>query len=519
MKRQIQTALFHIPLLYFQYMGIISSIQKEIEYPNIDYLEPKGLLVLSAMLVITLYMILKLNSIHNYTKELYGFVFVSLVILVNLFENSLIFSIVPFIIYTGGFFYMEKSKKSFNFYSNDNKNNSKHLVKDFEQDIDSRFKKFDSDEESTLFEDIKNCEIFEVNKLGEEIGIVYIKENRKKFLNIEPIYDISSIHGISTLFKIDAKPLDAKVINSFYSKEKKKMIEQEFIQTTHDLLINIKQILNIYHLSDSYDEYYRNDIIEIIYRDNKNQTNSYRLHFINVEDSEIKLDIKKYENIFSFKTRVLDDNNKTQINYSYDKKFFSPTIEYDYFEEIDDKLNQTRRKIGDYYLDYPCTTFGEKIYFTQEEGGILAYNISHNHLLNPLFLPNKEIYSFLNTEEKSKLHHFLAIAQLYLNDVYVNKKFDNTFIIDGFENPKETEKIEKLEKVLEDCNWIEEYYYSNAEQGHRYPTRAVIIYHKEDDKNKNFVLFNENDWLNFKYTIKYNDNAKKEVEKLLRELL
>lgn len=375
--------------------------------------------------------------------------------------------------------------------------------------IDGNFKKFNSSQEAILFEDIKNCEILEVNKVEEEIGIVYLKDNTKKFLNIEPIYHMSSMYGVATLFKIDSKPLDTRVIKK-----------------NHDILTDIKQIINIYHLSAN-DSYYRDDIIEVIYKDNKNQTNSYRLYFINEEDTEIKLDIKKYENIFSFKTRVLEDKNRTELKYSYDKKYFSPTIEYNYFEKVYDEARDlenlspqiTRKRVGNYYLDYPCTTFGKKIYFTKEDSGILAYNISHSHLLNPLSLPNKEIYDYLNEEEKKKLRHFLAIAQLYLNDVYVNRNFDNTFIIDSFINPKENEKIEKLEKILENCNWKEKWYYSNAEQGHPYPTKAVVIYHKESDKNKNFILFNENDWISFKYTIKYNDNVKQEVEELLKELM
>lgn len=394
-----------------------------------------------------------------------------------------------------------------------------------ERTIDGEFKKFKSEKETIIFENIKNCEILEVNKLGEEIGIVYLKDNTKKFLNIEPVYHISSMYGIATFFKIDSKPLDARVMKTTYNEDT--IFEEDFIQTTHDILTDIKQIVNIFHLSSNHDSYYRDDIIEIIYKNNKNITNSYRLSFIKDEDSEIKLDIKRYENIFSFKTRVLEDKDKTELNYSYDKKFFSPTIEYNYFEEVYDESRDlenlspqiTRRRIGDYYLDYPCTTFGKKIYFTKEDtGGILAYNISYSHLSNPLFLPNKEIYNYLNEEEKNKLHHFLAIAQLYLNDVYVNREFDNTFIIDSFINPKENERIEKLEKILKNCDWIEKWYYSNAEQGHPYPTKAVVIYHKEHDKSKNFILFNENDWISFKYTVQYNNNVKDEVEELLKDV-
>lgn len=369
--------------------------------------------------------------------------------------------------------------------------------------IDGGFKKSNNKEEQSLLKDIENSKVISIHEKDKFIEFIYEKNNEEKYLTIEQTTHISSIYGASSFFILDNKKLqDTK---------------------TSDLFKDINEIVKIFHIVkiNDYEVDFRRDILEIIYEDKENKTNSYRLTLNFDYDKGIELLIKKYENIFSFKTRVLDDKDRTQLNYSYDKEYFSPEITCNEKEE-EDKNSPTlikRKKWGYYYLDYPCTTFGKKVYFTKEDGEILAYNISHSHLSNPMSLPNEEIYNCLNEEEKSKLHHFLAIAQLYLNDVYVNREFDNTFIIDSFINPEENERIEKLEKILENSNWIEKWYYSNAEQGHPYPTKAVVIYHKENNKSRNFVLFNENDWLSFKYTVKYNDSVKQEVEELLKEVM
>lgn len=47
----------------------------------------------------------------------------------------------------------------------------------------------------------------------------------------------------------------------------------------------------------------------------------------------------------------------------------------------------------------------------------------------------------------------------------------------------------------------------------------VDIYHKENNEDKKFVVFNENDWLSFKITVKYNDDVKSELEDLLKDIM
>lgn len=370
--------------------------------------------------------------------------------------------------------------------------------------IDGGFEKYNKKEELSLLNDIEDSQVISVNEKDKFIEIIYEKENEERYLTIEQSSHISSQNGTASFFILDNKKLqDTKDFKTFN---------------------DISKIVKIFHLAklDNNEVYFRKDIIEIIYKNVENQTNSYRLTLSFDYDAGIELLIKKYENIFYYKTRILDDKYRTELNYSYDKKYFSPELTCNDKEEVEDKSSPTlikRKKWGYYYLDSPCTTFGKKVYFIKEEDdGILAYNISHHHVLNPFSLPSKEIYNCLNEEEKSKLHHFLAIAQLYLNDVYVNREFDNQLIIDTFENTKDIWKLDKLDEILENSNWIQKRYYDDAEQGH--PAGMLVdIYHKENDKNKNFVLFNENDWISFKYTVKYNNDVKDEVEMLLKDVM
>lgn len=312
--------------------------------------------------------------------------------------------------------------------------------------------------------------------------------------------------------------------SSFFILNNKKIKDTK----TSKVFCDINNIVKIFHLTkNSQGVDFRKDILEIIYKSSENKINSYRLRLNFDYEEGIDLSIQKYEDIFSFKTRVLDDKSKTQLLYSYNQKYFCPKMEYNYLEEVYDESRDyenlspqiTRKTVCAYDYDFPLTTFGKKVYFTREEGGgIKAYNISHSHLSNPLSLPSKEVYDCLTEEEKKQLHHFLAIAQMYLNDVYVNREFENKFIINTFENTEDIWKLDKLDEILENCDWIQKRYYDDAEQGHQ-AGMLVDIYHKENNEDKKFVVFNENDWLSFKITVKYNDDVKSKIEELLKDIL
>jgi len=376
-----------------------------------------------------------------------------------------------------------------------------------ERIIDGGFEKFSRKEKLELLNEIEDSKVISVNEKDKFIEIVYKKENEERYLTIEQTAHISSMNGVSSFFILDNKKLqDTK---------------------TSKVFCDINKIVKIFHLTKSSQGIdFRKDILEIIYKSSENKINSYRLRLNFDYDVGMDLSIQKYEDIFSFKTRVLDDKNKTQLLYSYCTQYFSPKMEYNYFEEVYDESSDcenlspqiTRKTVFDYNYDFPITTFGERIRFELEDnGGIEAYNISHSHLFNPLPLPNTEIYNYLNTEEKKKLRHFLSIAQMYLNDLYVNREFDNQFIINTFEKTKDDWKLDKLKEILENSNWVQKRYYDDAEQGH--PGGMIVdIYYKEDDKSKKFIVFDENDWLSFKITAKYNDNVKDEVEELLKHV-
>ncbi len=577
MNKKIKTILFHVPLLIFQYFGILSCTQKNIDNLDINYFEPLGLSIFITMIIITIFMTYKLNSIHKYTREVYLVVLLLTPTFIGLFDNHIVSSLLSFLIYSGVFYYMDKIKNNFKVYCAYAKNDSEHLVKkfykiseakryiryiieeklndlcpksnteidlinlyfktrkyiykiendDFNEDdyvkeialrvynqyinkiIDGGFNKYNKKEELKLLANIENSNIISINEKNRFIEIICEKDSKKIYLTIEQTMINSSRNGIFSFFIIDNKKL----------------------QDTHSskILNDISKIIKIFHLSKSseYKNIFRKDILEIIYKSNKGKINSCRLT-LNVDyKNGINLSIQKYEDIFSFKTRVLDDKGKTQLLYFYCTQYFCPKLEYNYLEEVYDESKdcenlspQIRRKtICDYDYDFPLTTFGKKIRFELlEDGGINAYNISHSHISNPISLPNKEIYNYLNEDEKKKLHHFLAIAQIYLNDLFVNREFDNLFIIDTFENTEDIWKLDKLDEILENSNWVQKRYYDDSEQGH--PAGMLVdIYSKESDENKKFVVFNENDYLSFRISVKYNDDVKKEVEALLKVII
>jgi len=576
-NKQLKTILFHIPLLLFQYFAILSFTQKDIEYKNLNYFEPLGLSIFILMIILTAYMSYNLKSIHKYIAQLYLLVVLFTPTFVGLFDNHIVSSIIPFLIYCGVFFYIDKIKKSFNITGVYIKDNSEHLIKEFDKDFEARnflryiveeklkefchktnnerelidvyfktrdftyniendhfnedeyvkvialrvynqflnstidggFEKFNKKEELILLNDIEDSDIISINEKDKFIEIAYKKVNEEKYLTIEQTSLVSSKEGIASFFILDNKKLqDIKISKNFS---------------------DINKIIKVFHLVkfNDYEVDFRKDILEIIYKNSENKINSYRLT-INFDYEEgVDLSIQKYEDIFSFETRVLADKNNTQLLYSYDQKYFCPKMEYNYFEEVYDESQDyenlspqiTRKTIRDYSYDFPVTTFGKKIRFmVGEDGGIKAYNISHFHLSNPLCLPSKEIYDYLNENEKKKLHHFLAIAQLYINDLYVNREFESVFILDSFTNTKEDEKVDKLLHILQNSNWIKKWYYDNAEQGHQ-ASMLVDIYYHENDKNKRFVVFNENDWIDAKITIKYNNDIQNEVEELLKAVM
>lgn len=350
--------------------------------------------------------------------------------------------------------------------------------------INKGFKLVEKTSEQNFLKEIGNCQIIQINEAERFIEIIYEKDEEIKYLTIEQRYAMGSMVGFMTFFNFDDKKLD----------DEKKVVSFQ----------DIKSIVKIFHLVQS-EQYYRNDLIEIIYKNEENITSSYCLTFEEDLD-DIVVNPKKYENIFSFKSEVLDDKAKTQLDYSYNDEYFCPK----YFVDEIDENNIKRKSYGYYDLDFPLSLFGKKLRFEFDENfGIKAYNFSsfEYHLL-----PDIEVYNFLSKEEKEKLHHFLRIAELYINDLYVNQKFDNEIFFDTEKNPELFEKIDKIKEKLEKNFWEKKQLYSNAEQGH-HATQEIFLYSKNDKK---ILYFLQTDWISDWVTIKYNDDLKLDLEDILK---
>lgn len=351
--------------------------------------------------------------------------------------------------------------------------------------INKGFKNFENKEEKNLLKDIENCKIIEISNCEKFIEIIYEKDEKIKYLTIEQMYVIGSMVGFMTFFNFDNKKLEDEKLEN-----QKKTI----------FLKDIKTIVKIFHIA-KIEQYYRNDLLEIIYKNEENITCSYTLTFEEDLD-DIVVNPKKYENIFSFKSEILEDKRKTQLDYSYYDEYFCPK----YFTNIIDENNNIKRKSYGYYdLDFPLFLFDKKLRFEfDEQVGIKAYNLSsfEYHLL-----PDIEVYNSLSKEEKEKLHHFLRIAELYINDLYVNQKFDNEVFFDTERNPELFEKIDKIKEKLEKDSWEKKQLYSNAEQGH-HATKEIFLYSKNDKK---ILYLLETDWISDWVTIKYNDDLKEEI--------
>lgn len=168
--------------------------------------------------------------------------------------------------------------------------------------INKGFKIFNNKEEKKLLKDIENCEIISINEKKDFIEIIYQKDEIEKYLTIKTSCFMSSMGGIGTYFELDNKKLlDVK----------KSLLFQD-----------IKTVVKIFHLA-KIEPYSRNDLIEIIYKNEENMSCSYHLSFEESLD-DISVNFKKYENIFSFKSQILEDERKTQLDYSYYDEYFSP---------------------------------------------------------------------------------------------------------------------------------------------------------------------------------------------------
>lgn len=352
--------------------------------------------------------------------------------------------------------------------------------------INSAFKKVDKQKEETILKDIQNCDIVDINSKENFIEIVYKKNEETKYLTINKKFQMSSIIGQYYGFLIDNKKLQDSEKSLF--------------------LQDMKKIVKIFHMYIDEVEYH-NEFIEILFKDSKNITCSYRIN-IDVDEDFNSVDFlfTKYEDIFRFKSKVLDDENKTEFNFSYGDEYFYPSI------KKDSKYNDGtpyRASYGD-YPDYSCITYGKKVFFEIDDDFIKAYNLGflHNEVIE------RKYFDMLSTSEKENFKRFLSIAELYINDLEVNQKFDNEITFDWEKDKDNYNKLGILNKNLEKSDFKKELIFYNGEQG--YPsTKEVYIYSKDDKKLFYFweiEFYGDCDIV----TIKYNDDLKADLEDILK---
>lgn len=359
-----------------------------------------------------------------------------------------------------------------------------------------------------ILQDIQDCEIIEVKKLQNAISFIYIKNGARKYLTLQDSYYINSKDGTGSFFEFKNTPLSKVKIEKKYNVEKQSFQEIEYLQESHPFMNDIYSIVTIFYLEDI-DLYSKIGKVEVIYQTKEGFTNSYQLYFL---DNCIA--IEKYENIFAFNTKILEDNNRTQLEFLYNDKYFLPL---NYYDTIDKKTGSIiREKKGDNPYEYPCTTFGKKIQFKiNEAGDIVAYNLA---IFGELDLIKEEILSYLTKKEKQKLIHFIAIAQLYLNDLFVNKQLDNTYTLDTHMFAKDKKKIEILKEKLNSSNWKKELYYKNNEDKNK-KIQVVTIYYNKQNIKQRFVTLEQTTTKRSKFILKYNNNIKDKIEQELFSIL
>ena len=285
--------------------------------------------------------------------------------------------------------------------------------------INSAFKKVDKQKEETILKDIQNCDIVDINSKENFIEIVYKKNEETKYLTINKKFQMSSIIGQYYGFLIDNKKLQDSEKSLF--------------------LQDMKKSVKIFHMYIDEVEYH-NEFIEILFKDSKNITCSYRIN-IDVDEDFNSVDFlfTKYEDIFRFKSKVLDDENKTEFNFSYGDEYFYPSIKRD--SKYNDGIAY-RATYGD-YPDYSCITYGKKVFFEIDEDYIKGYNLGflHNQMIE------KKYFDLLSKNEQDEFKRFLSIAELYINDLEINQKFDNEILFDYEKDSKNYDKLDILTQL------------------------------------------------------------------------
>lgn len=204
-----------------------------------------------------------------------------------------------------------------------------------------------------------------------------------------------------------------------------------------------------------------------------------------------------------FKSKILDDEFQSEIYLALDKNFF-------YNNRIVNDKNNDGTRVTIKAEPHLCINFSDE----EVRGEIdQHYNVLfHGIGIDNDIIIQEEEYLLLNDKDKKSLEKFLRKAAKYLNNKYINHKFENEHLFNSYHKEKHKEKRFFLNKLKEN-SWKSELVFTDKDEGHLCLTEVYKV-SKED---KTFLYFSYGTSSDYEYIVKYDDNIKDEVETLFYE--
>jgi len=270
---------------------------------------------------------------------------------------------------------------------------------------------------SDKLNDLTSVKIKAINDLNNQIEIVYIKDDEKKYLSI------STYQGFYTYYKcyfeFDTQKLDDKLMDNFdfiYDGS-----ENYSYKKSYDILDEISYIHNI-----SYDLYYYDDRdcpkqmqceqITIIANDKNNILKSYTLYFKEDEKLSRVFDIKIESIKNNFISKVIDKSSNLVISLSYDENnIYSTNITN---TQHNDKISRLHSPSSVSSLKYNPK---ENIELKKDKESIYLTNLGFNG--GGFILIKKEHYNKLGSDDKNSFDNYSKNLVEFLNNLFINKTF------------------------------------------------------------------------------------------------
>lgn len=204
-----------------------------------------------------------------------------------------------------------------------------------------------------------------------------------------------------------------------------------------------------------------------------------------------------------FKSKILDDEFQSEIYLALDKNFF-------YNNRIVNDKNNDGTRVTIETEPHLCINFSEDEVRAEidQHYNVLLHGIGID---NDLIIQEEE-YLLLSEKEKKTLDKFLKKAAKYLNNKYINHKFDNEYSFDSYHKERNKEKRFFLDKLRAN-SWKSELVFTDKDDGHIYLTEV----YKASKDDKSFLYFAYGTSSDYEYIVKYDDNIKDEVEDMFYE--